>query len=246
MKRILLLTSLLAVALALPSGASARVVELGAHGRAARRRAAPPTRARPSCGSRATRAAVGRAQEPVLHPARRLARGVHRQLSKPAAEQIDVLQRQLRLAAEVQLSVLRRGTTRKTRLNHRLVTQSEPLRRWRTTSARARPSCSTRPLRVNKGNWIAITVPTWAPMLADDLRSANWWRSSRREGQVRAAAQPAPVRAWRSCARSALRLHLQRRAAALHGHVRPGQPGRPSPDEVANRRSGSFRPRASR
>ena len=36
-----------------------------------------------------------------------------------------------------------------------------------------------RPLRVKEGNWIAITVPTWAPMLATDLTRTDWWRSSR-------------------------------------------------------------------
>jgi hypothetical protein len=35
---------------------------------------------------------------------------------------------------------------------------------------------------VKKGNWIALTVPTWAPLLAPNLDSSNWWRSSRPKG----------------------------------------------------------------
>ena len=36
-----------------------------------------------------------------------------------------------------------------------------------------------RPIPVKKGNWIAITVPTWAPLLSTNLARTNWWRSSR-------------------------------------------------------------------
>jgi hypothetical protein len=38
------------------------------------------------------------------------------------------------------------------------------------------------PLRVREGNWIALTVPTWAPMLAINLTRSDWWRSSRAKG----------------------------------------------------------------
>ena len=38
------------------------------------------------------------------------------------------------------------------------------------------------PLRVKKTNWIAITVPTWAPIFANNLTSADWWRASRPKG----------------------------------------------------------------
>jgi hypothetical protein len=40
----------------------------------------------------------------------------------------------------------------------------------------------TEPLRVKKTNWIAITVPTWAPILAHNLTSSDWWRTSRAKG----------------------------------------------------------------
>jgi hypothetical protein len=34
-------------------------------------------------------------------------------------------------------------------------------------------------MRVRKTNWIAITVPTWAPIFANNLTRSDWWRSSR-------------------------------------------------------------------
>jgi len=38
------------------------------------------------------------------------------------------------------------------------------------------------PIRVREGNWIALTVPNWAPLLATNLARSNWWRSSRPRG----------------------------------------------------------------
>jgi hypothetical protein len=74
--------------------------------------------------------------------------------------------------------VLRRGDTRKTRLDHRLIAQSA-----RFTLNRYFGSKPTfvfdKPIPVKKGNWIAITVPTWAPLLATPVPTGNWWRSSR-------------------------------------------------------------------
>ena len=39
-----------------------------------------------------------------------------------------------------------------------------------------------KPIPVKKGNWIALTVPTWAPLLSVNLARTNWWRSSRPKG----------------------------------------------------------------
>jgi hypothetical protein len=38
-------------------------------------------------------------------------------------------------------------------------------------------------MRVKKTNWIGITVPTWAPIFANNLTNADWWRSSRAKGR---------------------------------------------------------------
>jgi hypothetical protein len=78
----------------------------------------------------------------------------------------------------VQLSVLRKGNTRKTRLQHRLVQETEPFELdeyFGSSPTFVLPE----PLRVREGNWIALTVPTWAPLLSTNLARTNWWRSSR-------------------------------------------------------------------
>ena len=77
--------------------------------------------------------------------------------------------------------MLRRGTNRKTRLDHRLVNQSE--RFGLDSYFGSKPTfVFDKPIPVKKGNWIALTVPTWAPLLAHDLARTNWWRSSRPKG----------------------------------------------------------------
>jgi hypothetical protein len=39
------------------------------------------------------------------------------------------------------------------------------------------------PLRIRKGEFLALTIPTWAPMFAVDLGGRdNRWRSSRNDG----------------------------------------------------------------
>ena len=81
----------------------------------------------------------------------------------------------------VQLSILRKSRRRRNRLEHRLIRAS------RTFEVRqffgASPSFALpRPLRVARGEIVALTVPTWAPAFARDLSRSNWWRSSRRKG----------------------------------------------------------------
>ena len=81
----------------------------------------------------------------------------------------------------MRLSVLRRGDTRKTRLEHRLVQQSD-LFEVDDYFGSSPTFVLDPPLRVRKGNWIALTVPTWAPMLSINLGKSDWWRSSRAKG----------------------------------------------------------------
>ncbi len=181
MKRIFLLTSLLAVALVLPSGASARIVELGAT-------AEPAT---PSCPADPCVAVVrvtgyqgrsaGGPKNPYYIRRDGYITAFTVTLAAPTAEQTTFFNDNYGSPAAVQLSVLRRGTTRKTRLEHRLVQQTEPFEvdeYFGSSPTFVLP----RPMRVKKGNWIAITVPTWAPMLAINLTKSDWWRSSRAKG----------------------------------------------------------------
>jgi hypothetical protein len=101
-------------------------------------------------------------------------------LAQPTAEQVDFFNDNFGSPAQLRLSVLRRGDTRKTRLNYRLVGQSglfEVDRYFGSSPTFVLPE----PLRVRKTNWIAITVPTWAPMFSNNLGRSDWWRSSREQ-----------------------------------------------------------------
>jgi hypothetical protein len=178
MKRTLLLISAVAVALALPAPASARIVELGS--------VADP--ANPSCPADPCEAAVrvtalqGRARGGPKNPyyIRRdgyiVAFTVR--LAEPTAEQVAFFNDNFGSPAQVRLSVLRRGDTQKTRLNYRLVDQTELFEVDRYLGS-APTFVLPEPLRVHKTNWIAITVPTWAPIFANNLSRGDWWRSSR-------------------------------------------------------------------
>ena len=178
MTRKLLLTFALVAALAAPQGASARIIELGAQ--------AQP--ANPSCPADPCEAAVrvtglqGRAAGGPKNPyyIRRdgwlVAFTVR--LSQPTEQQTDFFNDNFGSPAQVQLSVLRRGDTRRTRLNYRLLSQSEtfPVNDYFGSSP---TFVLEQPVRVRRGNWVGVTVDTWAPMFANNLPRSNWWRSSR-------------------------------------------------------------------
>jgi hypothetical protein len=178
MKRTLLVVPALIAALALPSSASARVIELGA----------VADDANPSCPGNPCEAAVrvtalqGRASGGPKNPYYIRRDGYivafTLELSEPTAEQIDFFNDNFGSPAQVRLSVLRRGDTRKTRLNYRLISQTENFevdRYFGSSPTFVLPE----PLRVRKTNWIAVTVPTWAPMFANNLGRSDWWRASR-------------------------------------------------------------------
>jgi hypothetical protein len=178
MTRKFLLTFALVAALAAPQLASARIIELGAQ--------AQP--ANPSCPADPCEAAVrvtglqGRAAGGPKNPyyIRRdgwlVAFTVR--LSQPTEQQTDFFNDNFGSPAQVQLSVLRRGDTRRTRLNYRLLSQSEtfPVNDYFGSSP---TFVLEQPVRVRRGNWVGVTVDTWAPMFANNLPRSNWWRSSR-------------------------------------------------------------------
>jgi hypothetical protein len=180
-KRSLLFIPALTAALALPAGASARLVELGAQ--------ADP--ANPSCPADPCEAAVrvtgyqGRSAGGPKNPYYIRRDGAlvafTVTLAKPTAEQIQFFNSNFDAPPQVGISVLRRGTTRKTRLDHRLIAQSE-LFRVDHYFGSSPTFVFDEPLRVEKGNWVGITVPTWAPLFANNLPNSNWWRSSRAKG----------------------------------------------------------------
>jgi hypothetical protein len=178
MKRTLLLISVSLAALALAPSASARVVELGGVADAVT----------PSCPADPCEAAVrvtglqGRSAGGPKNPYY-IRRDGHIvaftvRLAAPTAEQIAFFNDNFGSPAEVGLAVLRRGRERRTRLNYRLVGQSRLYRVDRYFGS-SPTFVLDRPLRVKRTNWIAITVPSWAPIFANKLTKSDWWRSSR-------------------------------------------------------------------
>ena len=182
MKRFLLLTSALAAAFAvLPAAASARIIELGSVGDTLSLNC-PGTTQAPCVAAVRMTGYQGRASGGPKNPYY-IRRDGHLlaftvQLSKPTEEETNYFNSNFGTPSTARISVLRRGDTRKTRLDHRLIAQS-----GRFTLNRYFGSKPTfvfdKPIPVKKGNWIAITVPTWAPLLATPVPTANWWRSSR-------------------------------------------------------------------
>ena len=181
MKRTLLLIS--AVLLTLAPAASARVVELGA---------VPSSTVKPSCPADPCEAAVrvsalqgrsaGGRQNPYYIRRDGYIVAFTVQLSKPTDEQITFFNDNFGSPAQVRLSVLRRGDKRKTRLNYRLISQTA-LFDVDSYLGSTPTFVLNPPLRVKKTNWIAITVPTWAPIFANNLTNSDWWRSSRAKGK---------------------------------------------------------------
>jgi hypothetical protein len=181
MTRTLLPIAALAALLALPGVASARIVELGAGSTAATPSCPGDANDRCEAVVRVTglqgRAAGGRTNPYYIRRDGYIV-AFTVTLSAPNSEQLTFFNDRFGSPAQLRLSVLRRGDTRKTRLNYRLVGQSDLFRVDHYLGSSPTFALSP-PLRVKKGNWIGITVPTWAPILAHNLTSADWWRTSR-------------------------------------------------------------------
>ena len=103
-------------------------------------------------------------------------------LPELADNQIDSFNARFGGSPEVRLATVKPGATRKTRLNHRLLRQSEVFN-VEDYLGSSPTFVLKEPLRVRKGNIVAITIPTWLPALAADLTAGNWWRSSRLKGK---------------------------------------------------------------
>jgi hypothetical protein len=184
MKRILLLTLVLAAAFALPQTASARIIELGGTADAASLNC-PGTTEAPCVAAVRMTGYQGRASGGPKNPFY-IRRDGHLvaftlQLAKPTAEEIAFFNDNFNTPSTARISVLRRGTTRTTRLDHRLIKQSESFELDRYFGSKP-TFVFDAPIPVKEGNWIALTIPTWAPLLSTNLDRSNWWRSSRPRG----------------------------------------------------------------
>jgi hypothetical protein len=185
MKRILLLTfALVAATAALAPPASARIVELGTPADEAALNC-PGTTENPCVAAVRMTGIQGRSSGGRKNPYY-IRRDGHLvaftlQLARPTEEETSFFNNNFGTPSTARISVMRRGDTRKTRLNYRLITQSE--RFELDPYFGSRPTfVFDAPIPVKKGNWIALTVSTWAPLLSTNLARTNWWRSSRAKG----------------------------------------------------------------
>jgi len=191
MKRLLFI-ALALVALALPLAAAGNIVTLG------KADPALPTSKCPNDPCLAAYQMTG--YQEVANDSRRRPYLIRRdgrviaftvKLGKLTQEQIDFFDGRFDDPASVRLSILRKGQ-RKPRLHdHRMVAQSEvfSVERHLGTSP---TFVLDEPLDVERGNIVALTVPTWAPVLSSEQERAEYWRSSRSRGNCGTAEENAP------------------------------------------------------
>ena len=112
-------------------------------------------------------------------------------LGKLTREQIAFFDGRFGAPASARISILSRSKKRGKRNEHRLLAKSEvfSLRRYFGSSP---TFVLEEPLAVERGNVVAITVPTWAPVLAGEQDKSTKWRSSRRKGRCGTSDRLAP------------------------------------------------------
>lgn len=182
MKRYLI-PALFLAALALPGGAQARVVELGGG-------ASPPGASNcpndPCVAAYQVTAYQGRSgslRNPFVIPRAGKIVAFSVTLGKLTDTQVEFFNGRFGADPQVRLSILRRSTRKGKKGNHRLMAQSEVYDVSRFLGSTPTFALDE-PLRVGKGARVAITVPTWAPMLDTvELARSDWWRASRAEDE---------------------------------------------------------------
>ena len=181
-RRLPLLLPVLLAGLALAPPASARVVELGAGSSQAAVSACPNSPCRAVYQVTGYQGRSGNLRNPFIIRRDGYLVAFTVTLPELAENQIESFNTRFGGPPEVRLATLRRGDKRKTRLNHRLLRQSE-IFAVEDYLGSSPTFVFQQPLRVKKGNIVALTVPTWLPALAADLGAGNWWRSSRLKGE---------------------------------------------------------------
>jgi hypothetical protein len=178
MKRYLI-PALALVALSLPSGAQARVIELGAGG-------SPPAASHcpndPCVAAYQVTAYQGRSgtlKNPFVVPRAGKIVAFTVTLGKLTPTQIEFFNGRFGDDPQVQLAILRRSKTKGKLGNHRLMRQSEVYDVTRFLGS-SPTFALDEPLAVGKDARVALTVPTWAPVLDTvELTGTDWWRASR-------------------------------------------------------------------
>ena len=168
-----LLLAALAVALALPAVASAKIIEVGSVGTAA----APSCPAAPcEVISRTTafQARIGATRNMFIAPKDGRIVAWTITLGTPGKKQQKFFTENLGGAAQAGISVLKSGDRYYGR-----VLASAPAQTLTPYFGQTVQFPLTTTLPVKKGNIIALSVPTWAPALALGLARDNVWRASR-------------------------------------------------------------------
>lgn len=132
---------------------------------------------------------IGAAVEPMTAPVSGRVVAFTISLGDPTGEQIRQFERQFGGPARARLTVLQ--TTRRRPLTRRVAGQSGVFRLTRFFGTTNTFALGTS-LRVRKGQTVAMTIPTYMPMLATGVGGANRWRASRRPGRCGSAADPKP------------------------------------------------------
>jgi hypothetical protein len=103
-------------------------------------------------------------------------------LGKLTQIQIDAFNSRIGSPASVRLTVVRRGTKKARRNDHRVLAQSDVIE-VNDYFGSSPTFVLDEPLKVERGNIVALTVPTWAPVLAQvPTTDKALWRSSRPKG----------------------------------------------------------------
>lgn len=191
MKRLLFL-ALALVALALPLAASGKIVNLGE---------AKPALPASKCPNDPCLAAYqmtgyqdsaeGTKKRPyvIRRDGQILAFTV--KLGKLTQEQIDFFDGRFDDPASVRVSILRKGKRKPRLRDHRMIAQSEVFS-VEDYLGSTPTFVLDEPLKVERGNIVALTVPTWAPVLASEQKRNEFWRSSRSKGNCGTADENAP------------------------------------------------------
>jgi len=174
-RRCILAVAAVGAALALPSAAQAAIIEVG--------KVAPdatancPTNCLVVSRTTGYQAKVGTTRGLMTIPqdGRIVAWSVT--LGAPNKKQVDFFNSRLGGTATAQITILRPGT----KLRSRVMAQGEvqQLSPYFGTTAQF---ALERTLPVKKGWVVALTVPTWAPVLGDKLGGDTSWRASRPKG----------------------------------------------------------------
>ena len=175
MKRLLTIGAA-ALAVATPQAASAKVVELG--GKIPRAQASCPANCQAIGRVTGYQGRAGAVRDPFVIPRAGKIVAFTIRLGQPDANQRQFFQDLYGGPPQVRLSILRQGTRRRTRREHRLVAQTKAFR-VDSFFGGAPTFVLDEPLKVTRKTIAAITVPTWVPAFAVGLPRDHWWRSSR-------------------------------------------------------------------